>query len=99
MKLFDYLRRQFNKSTDARTRLCRISGALFLAHAVAAQGFPGANAMESAPRVELRWFFDQDPQSTNANIDKNYRVVIVRVVSEPGIIHARNGVVMPVLIE
>jgi hypothetical protein len=87
MKLIDCLARRFNKSVGAKTKSRRFSGALAMAFAVAAQGFLGAEA--SADIIELRWFFDQNPRLINTNIDKDHRVVVVRVRSEPEIISPR----------
>jgi hypothetical protein len=69
-----------------KTKSCRFFGALAMAFALAAPGFPGAEAKEA---IELRWFFDQDPRLINTNIEKDYRVVVVRVRSEPEIISPR----------
>jgi hypothetical protein len=85
-----------NKSVGAKTKSRRSSGALAMAFALAAPGFPGAEAKEV---IELRWFFDQDPRLINANIDKDDRVVVVRVRSEPNIISPRLPPLVPFFIK
>ena len=73
-------------SVGAKTKSRGFSGALAMAVALAAPGFPGAEAKE---KIELRWFFDQNARLINTNIDKDDRVVVVRVRSEPEIMSPR----------
>ena len=86
MRPIDCLARRFSKSVGAKTRSRRFSGALAMAFALAAWVFPGAEANAD---IELKWFFDQNPRLINTNIDKDHRVVVVRVLSEPEIISPR----------
>jgi hypothetical protein len=67
-----------------------------MAFAVAAPAFLGAEANAD---IELRWFFDQNPRLINANIDKDHRVVVVRVLSEPNIISPRMPPPVPFFIK
>ena len=96
MKPIDCLARRFNKSVGAKTKSRRFSGALAMAFAVAALGFPGA---EASADIELRWFFDQNPRLINTNIDKDHRVVVVRDLSEPNIISPRMPPPVPFFIK
>jgi len=96
MRRIDCPARRFNKSVGAKTKSRRFSSALAMAFALAAPGFPGAEAKAD---IELTWFFDQNPRLMNTNIDKDRRVVVVRVLSEPDIISPRMPPLVPLSIK